>query len=83
MAPVPKGNNENVTDEDVAEVTSEMLQSPIFYITGHKSPLLRMRPLEKELLGGRFAEGTQITVDAASNGEGVMFNTAVKQAQPA
>ena len=35
-------------------------------------------PLAKELLAGRFAEGTQITVDAASNGEGLMFTSAVK-----
>ncbi|HEY3320818.1 MAG TPA: ATP-dependent chaperone ClpB [Planctomycetota bacterium] len=33
-------------------------------------------PLAKELLGGSFTEGTTIEVDAASNGEGLIFSAA-------
>ena len=33
-------------------------------------------PLSKEILGGRFTEGTTIEVDAASNGEGLIFSEA-------
>ncbi|HYF47879.1 MAG TPA: ATP-dependent chaperone ClpB [Planctomycetota bacterium] len=37
-------------------------------------------PLAKELLGGTYAEGTTIEVDAASNGEGLVFKTAAPHA---
>ena len=62
QAAIPRGNNENVTDKEVAEVTSEMLQSPIFYLTGHEAP--RLRPLEKVLLKKYVENGGFILAEA-------------------
>ncbi len=44
-----------LTDEQEASITSELLQSPILYITGHKSPRLRLTAVEKKLIQ-RFVE---------------------------
>jgi len=38
------------TEEDELEATSELLQSPIVYFNGHKSPLQRFTKIEKKIL---------------------------------
>lgn len=49
-AAVPRQGNANLTDDDLADVTSDLLQSPIVYFNGHRSPRLRFTEIEKKLL---------------------------------
>jgi hypothetical protein len=51
-------------DEKLLEITSDMLQSPILYITGHTSPLHRLRPVEKVLLKKYVENGGFILAEA-------------------
>lgn len=44
------------SEDDIAQVASEMLQSPVLYITGHRSPLNRITAIEKKILL-RYVEG--------------------------
>ncbi len=53
-----------ITEEDYLEVTSELLQSPIVYITGHKSPARRFTDVEKELLKRYVDNGGFILAEA-------------------
>lgn len=63
-AAVPQAGRDNLTDEDLLEVTSDLLQAPILYITGHKSPQLRFREVEKELLKKYVDNGGFIMAEA-------------------
>ena len=53
-----------ITDDDIAEVTSELLQSPILYINGHRSPLGRISPIERKVLKRFVESGGFIVVEA-------------------
>lgn len=53
-----------VGDEQQAEVVSEMLQSPVFYITGHQSPRARFTGGEKKLLKRYVESGGFIFAEA-------------------
>ena len=53
-----------LTPEDEAEVTAELLQSPIAYITGHLSPLDRFKDQEKDLLKKYVESGGFILAEA-------------------
>ncbi len=44
----PQGTD--ITEDDILEATSELLQSPIIYFNGHKSPLNRFTGSEKKIL---------------------------------
>lgn len=57
-----KGNN--ITEDDYQAVTSDMLQSPILYITGHKSPRERIQETEKTLLKRYVENGGFIVAEA-------------------
>jgi hypothetical protein len=46
------------------DLVSEMLQSPIMYISGHKSPLNRFSPVERELLRRYVDNGGFIIAEA-------------------
>ena len=54
----------NLTQDEQAEVVSEMLQSPIFYITGHRSPRHRFTGAEKHLLKRYVESGGFIMAEA-------------------
>jgi hypothetical protein len=54
----------DLTDEQQAEVVSEMLQSPIFYITGHGSPRDRFTGAERKLLKRYVESGGFILAEA-------------------
>ena len=51
-------------EDDLAEVTSDLLQSPILYINGHKNPRLRMSGTEKKLLKKYVDNGGFILAEA-------------------
>jgi hypothetical protein len=51
-------------DDQQAEVVAEMLQSPIFYITGHQSPLDRFTATERNLLKRYIESGGFIFAEA-------------------
>lgn len=51
-------------EEDLAEVTSDLLQSPILYINGHKNPRLRLSGTEKKLLKKFVDNGGFIMAEA-------------------
>ena len=53
-----------LSDEQQAEVVSEMLQSPVFYITGHFSPRARFTGTEKALLKRYVESGVFIFAEA-------------------
>jgi hypothetical protein len=63
QAAVP-GNGVNLTEEDLLEVTSDLLQSPILYFNGHKSPRTRFLAVEKELLKKYVDNGGFLLVEA-------------------
>ncbi len=63
-AAVPQGGRENLTEEDLLDVTSDLLQSPILYFNGHKSPQFRFRDVEKELLKKYVDNGGFILAEA-------------------
>jgi hypothetical protein len=52
------------SEEDLLKTTSEMLQSPIVYITGHSSPRLRFNAIEKKLLKQYVDNGGFIMAEA-------------------
>ena len=54
----------NFSEDDFQAVTSDMLQSPILYITGHRSPLRRLRAEEKALLKRYVENGGFILAEA-------------------
>ncbi len=54
----------NPTEEDQQAVTSEMLQSPIMYITGHRSLALRIQAAEKAMLKRYVENGGFILAEA-------------------
>ncbi|MBI3411524.1 MAG: DUF4159 domain-containing protein [Planctomycetes bacterium] len=56
--------NEAVTEEDLVEPVSELLQSPILYITGHQSPQLRFNQTEKTMLKLYIDNGGFILAEA-------------------
>jgi hypothetical protein len=53
-----------LSDDQEAEVTAELLQSPIAYITGHRSPRLRFTAVEKRLLQRYIENGGFILAEA-------------------
>jgi hypothetical protein len=53
-----------LTQEDRLEITSDLLQSPIIYFNGHKSPLHRFTGEEKELLKQYVENGGFILAEA-------------------
>ncbi len=53
-----------LNDQEQAEVVAEMLQSPIFYITGHASPRERFTGAEKKLLKRYVESGGFIFAEA-------------------
>ena len=53
-----------LSDDQQAEVVSEMLQSPIFYINGHNSPAGRFTGTEKKLLKRYVESGGFILAEA-------------------
>ena len=59
-----RGAGGGVTEEDMLEVTSDLLQSPIVYFNGHRSPLLRFTSVEKELLKKYIDNGGFILAEA-------------------
>jgi hypothetical protein len=58
------GGKAALSDDQQAEVVSEMLQSPIFYITGHDSPRQRFTGAEKQLLKRYIESGGFIMAEA-------------------
>jgi hypothetical protein len=58
------GRREVATEEDLQLVTSDLLQSPILYITGHQSPSARMTAIEKNLLKRYVDNGGFILAEA-------------------
>lgn len=52
------------TEDAVADAASELLQSPILYITGHKSPFSRLSTLEKQVIKRYVESGGFIFVEA-------------------
>jgi hypothetical protein len=52
------------SDEEMLEITSDLLQSPIVYFNGHKSPQRRFRDVEKELLKKYVENGGFILAEA-------------------
>jgi len=63
-AAVAKAGQISLSEEEVLDVTSDLLQSPIVYFNGHKSPLRRFRPTEKELLRKYIDNGGFLFVEA-------------------
>ncbi len=57
-------NQDNLTDTDKQRLTSDLLQSPILYITGHRSPAQRFTGTEKDLLKRYVDNGGFILVEA-------------------
>jgi hypothetical protein len=53
-----------LSEDQEAEVTSELLQSPIVYLTGHRSPRLRLTAIEKTLLKRYVENGGFILAEA-------------------
>jgi hypothetical protein len=53
-----------VTEEDMLEVASEMLQAPIAYFNGHKSPLQRFTANEQQVLKKFVDNGGFLLVEA-------------------
>ena len=64
MAAQPPGKRNLPTDDDLAAVTAELLQSPILYITGHRSPKRRFTAIEKKLLKKYVDNGGFIVAEA-------------------
>jgi hypothetical protein len=61
-ATTPSGDN--VTLDDELEATSDLLQSPIVYFNGHKSPLRRFTEIEKRVLRRYIDNGGFILAEA-------------------
>jgi hypothetical protein len=62
----PRGN-QAVTEDDLLEVTSDLLQSPIVYFNGHKSPKNRFKEVEKDILRRYVENGGFILAEACCN----------------
>jgi hypothetical protein len=52
------------TEDAQADVISDLLQSPVLYITGHRSPNLRITPAERNLLRRYVENGGFILAEA-------------------
>jgi hypothetical protein len=52
------------TEDDLLEVTSDLLQSPLAYFNGHRSPLRRFQEVEKSLLKRYIENGGFLLVEA-------------------
>ncbi len=74
-AATPQG--EATTEEDLLEATSELLQSPVAYLNGHKSPLGRFTKIEKEVLKRYIDNGGFILAEACCGSP--EFNTGFKR----
>ncbi len=59
-----QGGNRAPTEDDLLEVTSDLLQSPIVYFNGHKSPLRRFTDVEKDMLKRYIDNGGFILAEA-------------------
>ncbi len=55
---------DTVTEEDEADATSDLLQSPIVYFNGHLSPMHRFTKLEKKILKRYIDNGGFIFAEA-------------------
>jgi hypothetical protein len=62
MAAQPPGRRTTPTDDDLAAVTSDLLQSPILYITGHRRP--KLTATERNLLKRYVDNGGFIVAEA-------------------
>lgn len=60
-------NNGELTDDNLLDVTSDLLQSPILYFNGHKSPHQRFTGVEKQLLKKYIDNGGFLLVEACCN----------------
>jgi hypothetical protein len=60
----PRAGARDVTEAELLEVTSDLLQSPILYFNGHKSPLLRFTEREKDLIKRYVENGGFILAEA-------------------
>jgi hypothetical protein len=58
-----------VNPKDITEVTSDLLQSPIVYITGHDDPNKRLKESEKEILK-KYVENGGVILAVACCGAG-------------
>ena len=58
----PRGDT--LTEDDEAEATAELLQSPIIYFNGHKSPEQRFTAVEKRILQRAIDNGGFIFAEA-------------------
>lgn len=63
-AATPKGNRIVPNEDDLLEATSDLLQAPIAYFNGHKSPLRRFTGVEKEVLKRYVDNGGFLVVEA-------------------
>jgi hypothetical protein len=54
----------SISEADMQNLTADLLQSPILYITGHRSPLRRFTSVEKELLKRYIDNGGFILAEA-------------------
>jgi hypothetical protein len=72
------------SEEEMLEVTSDLLQSPIVYFNGHKSPRLRFRDVEKELLKKYAENGGFILAEACCGSQAFRdgFEQLVRQIWP-
>jgi hypothetical protein len=59
-----QGKGLSFTEDDYQAVTADMLQSPILYITGHRSPRDRIQAVEKMLLKRYVENGGFIVAEA-------------------
>jgi hypothetical protein len=63
-AATPPRGTKGLTEDDLLEITSDMLQSPIFYFNGHKSPHFRFSQIEKDMLKRYVDNGGFLLVEA-------------------
>jgi Domain of unknown function (DUF4159) len=59
----------NITPQKLDDLTSELLQSPILYLTGHESPAKRLSGVEKNLLKSYVDNGGFILAAACCGSE--------------
>jgi hypothetical protein len=60
----PRPGATEISEDDLLEVTSDMLQSPLVYFNGHKSPKFRFTAIERELLRKYVENGGFILAEA-------------------
>ncbi len=63
-AAIPPRGRDILTEQDKQSLTSDLLQSPILYITGHESPFQRFTATEKDLLKRYIDNGGFILAEA-------------------